>query len=77
MESSRQIERELKMLENDKKSGSAALKSEQYRMSRLLLGEMGKDMDEVLSGRKKVRVTWMEKFRYKTKRFLNMIRRVI
>lgn len=64
-----ELNREVRNLENDKKMSILAIKNEQEKMARMLRGSMGKDIDDVLSGKVKVKLSFFEKMKYKV-RFL-------
>ena len=53
--------------------GEAAIKGHQNALSALLNGTMGKDMNDVLSGKKTVKLTLKQKFRYKIYNFFKTI----
>ena len=52
---------EKKQLEREKNLSKKVLESEQYLMSEKLNGQMGKSIDEVLMGKKKIKLTFKEK----------------
>lgn len=55
--------RELSTLEGERKMDKVALKGVQWQLSEKLNGEMGRDMDEVLSGRKLVKFSLWHRIR--------------
>ena len=55
-----QINRELRGLNNDKKITELAVKSQQIKWAELLKGHVGKDINDVLSGKVKVKLTFGE-----------------
>ena len=55
-----QINRELRGLNNDKKITELAVKSQQIKWAELFKGNVGKDINAVLSGRVKVKLTFGE-----------------
>lgn len=57
--------RELRELRNEKILREKVLKAEQEKMLNLLKGEMGNDMQEVLSGKKIVKLSRWERFKHK------------
>lgn len=63
--------RELNQLNNDKKIIEMELSNERDRIANLLMGEMGKDIDDVLCGKKVVKLSFFEKVKYKIKFFLD------
>lgn len=63
--------RELNQLNNDRKKMEIELSNERDRIASLLIGEMGKDIDDVLCGKKIVKLSFFEKVKYKIKFFLD------
>ena len=55
-----QVNRELRGLNNDKKITELAVKSQQIKWAELLKGNVGKDINDVLSGKVKVKLTFGE-----------------
>ena len=55
-----QINRELRGLNNYKKITELAVKSQQIKWAELLKGNVGKDINDVLSGKVKVKLTFGE-----------------
>lgn len=51
-----EIQRELYKYTGDKKMAQVAIASVQEEMKRMLEGDMGKDMDDILSGRKTIKM---------------------
>ena len=68
-----ELNREIKNLENDKRMSVLAIKNEQEKMARMLRGSMGKDIDDVLSGKVKVKLSFFEKMKYKINFWLDKI----
>ena len=68
-----ELNREVRNLENDKKMSILAIKNEQEKMARMLRGSMGKDIDDVLSGKVKVKLSFFEKMKYKVNFWLDKI----
>ena len=68
-----ELNRAVKNLENDKKMSILAIKNEQEKMARMLRGSMGKDIDDVLSGKVKVKLSFFEKMKYKINFWLDKI----
>ena len=60
-----ELYRETRGLKNDKIMTQRAVDFEKNRWADMLKGPMGKDIDDVLSGKKKVRLTWNEVINYK------------
>lgn len=57
--------RELRALKNDMLMMEKAVQYQQNAWKEKLKGGVGEDIDDVLSGRVKVKLTWKEKLRYK------------
>ena len=57
--------REKKALENDRLMSRRALNFQQRKIAQELLGNMGKDIDSVLSGKVKVKLPFLMRLRYK------------
>ena len=55
-----QINREIRGLNNDKKITELAVKSQQIKWAELLKGNVGKYINDVLSGKVKVKLTFGE-----------------
>ena len=68
-----ELNREVRNLENDKKMSILVIKNEQEKMARMLRGSMGKDIDDVLSGKVKVKLSYFEKMKYKINFWLDKI----
>lgn len=64
-----EIDNELKGLKNDRKRYEIELSLYQQKYSHLLKNEMGKDMNDVLNGKTRVKLSFKEKI----KRFINDI----
>ena len=71
-----ELTRELRGWKNDKIMTERAVDFEKNRWADLLKGEMGKDIDDVLSGKKKVRLTFNEVLNYKLKFYKNKIKKM-
>lgn len=76
-----QINRELRGLNNDKKITELAVKSQQIKWAELLKGNVGKDINDVLSGKVKVKLTFGEiisqKLRNYKKKITNEIKKLM
>ena len=68
--------REVRGLKNDKIMTQRAVEFEKNRWAGMLKGSIGKDIDDVLSGKKKVRLTWDEIIKYKLRYYKNKIRKL-
>lgn len=64
-----EIDNELKGLKNDRKRYEIELSLYQQKYSQLLKNEIGKDINDVLNGKTKVKLSFKEKI----KRFINDI----
>lgn len=76
MNSDYELNRELRGWKNDKIMTERAVDFEKNRWAELLKGEMGKDIDDVLSGKKKVKLTFNEVLNYKLKFYKNKIKKM-
>ena len=57
--------REKRASDNDRLMSRRALNFQQRRIAEELLGDMGKDMDDVLSGKVKVKLPLLMRIKYK------------
>ena len=57
--------REKRALDNDRLMSRRAINFQQRRIAEELLGDMGKDMDNVLSGKVKVKLPLLMRIKYK------------
>lgn len=62
---------EYRGLKSDQNMTRLAIKSQQQRMMEMLKGDMGKDIDDVLSGKKKVRPPFWTRVKNWFKRLWN------
>ena len=67
-----EYERELMTYNSEKKMDELALKGQQWNIAQQLQGAMGKDMNDVLSGKKKVKLTFWMKLKYSFDNFLRL-----
>lgn len=65
--------RELADYESEKKKGDEALLNRRNKYAEMLLGEMGKDIDNVLSGKVVVKLSFKDKMKYKIKGFIQSL----
>jgi len=70
-----ELNRELRGLKNDKIMTERAVDSEKNRWAELLKGDVGQDMKDVLSGKKKVKLSFKEKMNYRFKYYKNKIKK--
>lgn len=64
-----EINRELEGLKNDKALYKVELENERKKYAEMLRNDLGKDINDVLHGKVKVKLTFKEKLKY----FINMI----
>jgi len=76
MESNRELIRETKLLNNEILMTERAVESEKKRWEALLKGSVGQDMKDVLSGKKKVKLSFKEKIKYKKTYYKNKIKKL-
>lgn len=67
-----EIDREVTTLKSEKRMDILALKGHQWNIAEQLNGSMGKDMTDVLSGKKKVELTFWTKVKYRINNFLKI-----
>lgn len=70
MRMDRQLQREITSLESERKMGELALKGHQNMIAEQLRGSMGQDMNDVLSGKKVVKLSFWQRMKNKFERFL-------
>jgi putative sterol carrier protein len=68
----KEINQELISLESERRMGEVAIKAHQNTLSAMLNGSMGQDINDVLSGKKKVKLTFMQKVKYKIYNFFKL-----
>lgn len=71
-----QVYREAKGLRNDRIMTMRAVESEQNKWAEKLKGNVGQDIKDVLSGKKKVKLTFNEIINYKLKYYKNKIKKL-
>lgn len=76
MNSNYETNRELRGLKNDKIMTERAVESEKNRWAEKLRGNVGKDMHDVLSGKKKVKLTFREKIHYSYIYYKNKFKKI-
>lgn len=67
------INKELTNINNDKIIFEHELKMHRDNIAHMLKTDMGKDIDDVLSGKKIVKLSFFEKFKYKAKYYINIL----
>lgn len=67
-----ELDRELTTYKSEKRMDTLALKGHQWNIAEQLKGSMGKDMEDVLSGKKKVEFTFWTKLKFKINNFLKL-----
>ena len=70
---SREVNMELQTLESERKMSQMALKGYQWSIAQDLKGSMGKDMKDVLEGRKKVKFSRWRRIKNGFNRLLWML----
>ena len=65
--------REKRALDNDRLMSRRAINFQQRRIAQELLGDMGKDMDDVLSGKVKVKLPLLMRIKYKINFWINKL----
>lgn len=71
--SSYELNKELRGLKNDQKMTERNIAQQQENIANKLNGAMGKDMMEVISGKKKITISKLEKVKYSLKRITDKI----
>lgn len=71
-----ELNRELRAWKNDKLMTERAVDSEKNHWAEMLNGNVGKDIKDVLSGKKKVKLTFNEVLNYKLKFYKNKIKKM-
>lgn len=71
-----ELNRELRGWKNDKIMTERAVEFEKNRWAEMLKGDIGQDIKDVLSGKKKVKLTFKEVLRYKIKFYKNKIKKL-
>ena len=66
-----EYERELTTYKSEKRMDELALKGHQWNIAEQLKGSMGKDMNDVLSGKKRVEPTFWTKVKLNFNKFLS------
>ena len=66
------LQREIQTLNSERKMDELALKGHQWNIAEQLKGSMGQDMNDVLSGKKKVELTFWTKLKYSINNFLSL-----
>ena len=60
-----EISKELRSLNGERALGNKMLDGQRNQMAEMLRGGMGRDMMDVLSGKKKVKLPWKQRFKRK------------
>lgn len=68
-----ELNKELRGLKNDQKMTERNIAQQQENIANKLNGEMGKDMMEVISGKKKITISKWEKVKFSMKRITDKI----
>ena len=64
--------REVTTYESEKRMDALALKGLQWNIAEQLKGSMGQDMNDVLSGKKQVKLSFWRKLKYSIDNFLSL-----
>lgn len=72
-----ELTREARGLKNDKIMTERAVDYEKNRWAEMLKGNLGEDIKDVLSGKKKVRLTFNEVINYKLRFYKNKIKKML
>lgn len=67
------IEHEIELLNNDRETLRQELEREHNKLVELLKGDLGQDIKDVMSGKKKVKLSFKEKFKYKLNYYLDSL----
>lgn len=68
-----ELNRELKEINKERDIYSKELDNKRQHMADMLLGDMGKDIENVLSGNVKIKLTFWEKLKYKIRYYIDII----
>ena len=68
-----ELNRELKEIDKEREVFTQELTNKRQHMANLLLNDMGKDIDDVLKGKVKIKLSWKEKMKYKIKYYINKL----
>ena len=68
-----EINRELKEAEKERFLYAKDLENKRQHMANMLLNEMGNDMQNVLNGHVKIKLTFWERIKYSFKYYMNKI----
>ena len=71
-----ELNRELRGWKNDKLMTERAVEFEKNRWAEMLNGELGQDIKDVVSGKKKVKLTFNEVLNYKLRFYKNKIKKM-
>ncbi|MBR6516958.1 MAG: hypothetical protein IKT40_09010 [Bacilli bacterium] len=72
-----ELNRELKELNKEKISTELSLDRERERLAEMFKNGLGRDIDNVLSGKEVVKLNFFEKIKYKIKNFLDNLFNVL
>lgn len=67
------IDEELDKMNKEKKSLEMALDNRRNEIASMLMSDMGKDIDDVLSGKKKVKLSFFEKVKYSFRFYIDKL----
>lgn len=72
-----ELNREYRELENERKLYNRIIKNEQETFAKSLKGSIGRDMEEVLTGKKTVKLSLLEIIKYKISNFLTKLFKIL
>lgn len=73
MKITNEIQKELIQLENDRQQTKELLAAEQIRIASLLQNDMGKEINDVLSGKKIIKLSLYKRIKYTLRFYLNKL----
>lgn len=68
-----ELNKELRGLKNDQKMSERNIAHQQENIANKLKGEMGKDMMDVITGKKKITISKLDRFKFSIKRIIDNI----
>jgi hypothetical protein len=68
-----ELNKELRETNLERETFKKNIHKHQQNIANMLLNEMGRDIDDVLGGKVKVKLSWKEKLKYKINYYINKI----
>lgn len=68
-----EVNKELSGLNQDKKTFEEELNKHKQQMANMLLNNLGKDIDDVLTGKVKVKLSFGQKLKYKIRYYIDKL----